>query len=287
MRHGVVSLGVMCGAWAGACAAGTGEPPAAAAAPLGEPEAWVFRLEPIAWYASPGGRITFAGGDEVETSDLNIDSAGLRAMGQVHAERGNWGFSFSGFMLDEEGSTPAPGPIDFGDFSVAAGETVTTSLDWSSVQGAVRYRVHNYRGRPRAVDGAAPDARQGFNVISTVHLHAGLRASELDVETRADGGELESSNFIAEPFAGVDWALTLQQAFTVRAGVSAGWVPLGDTTGASLEVQASGEWRPLDHVGIILGYRFLRQGITADEGGTDFEFDGLAAGLFFGLSMRF
>lgn len=287
MRHGFLRFVALCGVWAPASAdwdKGLLDDEAPGSAP-GTP--WTFRLEPLAWYASPGGRITFAGGDEIETSDLNIDSAGLRAMGQVSAERGRWGIRISGFMLNEEGSTEAPGAIDFGDFSAAAGDALTTSLDWSSVQGEVRYRVHHYRGQPRERGEGASDGRQGFNVISTVHLHGGLRLSELDVETRAEAGEVESSNFLAEPFAGLDWALTLHEQFTVRAGARAGWMPLGDTTAASLEVQTSGEWNPTDHLGVVFGYRFLRQGVTSDEGGEDFEFDGLAAGLFFGISLRF
>jgi opacity protein-like surface antigen len=79
----------------------------------------------------------------------------------------------------------------------------------------------------------------------------------------------------------------LYNRFTVDLQSEIGFQPVSDRTSWSWGVMVGGTWRPMENVGVRLGYRQLlfdlKNGADADE----FKFRGGMAGLFAGIELRF
>jgi opacity protein-like surface antigen len=73
---------------------------------------------------------------------------------------------------------------------------------------------------------------------------------------------------------------------TVDAQIAVGGMPTGNTS-YSFDIIVGVQWRPVENVGVQLGYRALFFGLGSGDGESEFNFDGSLQGLYGGLVVRF
>ena len=285
-------------------------PPTSADAPAGEervsatsPEAafdgaaarkWTISVEPIAWYASPSGKIRLpaSGGggggggtqSEPKLSVLNVDSPRLSPAGAVRFRLGRWGGAVQGFAfgIDERDATLTSGLV-LGDLNLSAGESVRTSLDiWSAEAKATYALVDEARG-------TLSDGRDRVRV--RLDAVGGVRAYGVDAEVTRLGASTGANSTSAEetwvyPFAGARVDLLLAERWGIATEVTyGGWA--GGNSASGLDIQAAFTWQPLSNLGVTVGYRALFSDLREGSGNERFRVDGGLQGLFAGVVVRF
>lgn len=251
---------------------------------------WTFRVEPSAWFASPGGDLRMpgatSGGDAIDLSDLELADPGLRPFIELHAQRGRWRISASVLDVREDGGDEVSIDGQVGDLSFISGDRLESSLEFTSFQVMGAYRIYRYTGAPNKQS-------RGFNVVSTIDIQGGLRFSRLAAEVEVipqsgEGGVIDADNLFAEPVIGFKWTLDLDEHFTIDSEINFGGLSLTpDTEAWSLEVLVGGAWRPTPNIGVQLGYRFIGFSYRDGESPGRFEYNGLMAGLYGGIDIRF
>lgn len=279
-----------------ACAQGDGQVEAQAApSPWAKPArtAWTLSFEPRVWYQAPSGDITFPGGatadDEIEMEVLNIDEPEASPYGELRFQRGPWRIEIAGAAFDSDASSTMDATRVLGDVAVFAGERARFDFSHASFEARGLYQIAQY------VDGSTSDGRDIFRF--GVHVGAGLRLTNIDFDfavTPTDagrtGGEvlaLSYSHTFAEPMLAAAAEIRLYERFTIGLESTVGWFSSGDTSSSSFSIEPTFGWRPVDNVGIEIGYRMLIHDLEDGEDTSQFEWGGSMAGLFAGLSVQF
>jgi hypothetical protein len=81
--------------------------------------------------------------------------------------------------------------------------------------------------------------------------------------------------------------LEVYRDFSIELEVSAGgW---GDSSNSviSIDTLLGFTWRPIDGVGVQIGWRQLAYDLSNGDGAGEFEYSGRLAGLFLGVDFRF
>jgi len=134
---------------AGACPCAAQEAPGAPAAAndaaatlkLAEPP-YTIQFEPSVWYASPGGKLRLPGGTSTHWIDtFNLDSPRLSPYGELHLREGNWRLGFGAMAYREHSRGSIQGDFGRSGGGVRAGDSVSASLDFTTFQGEVGYRL--------------------------------------------------------------------------------------------------------------------------------------------------
>jgi len=251
--------------------------------------AWTFRAEPVAWFVAPGGDVTIpgttTGGTSFSLDDtLNLDEPEFTPLVELHAARGRWRATVSGYFIDQEATVSSNVAGSFGDVPVSTGDTIASEFSFTSFQAAGAYAFDPYR--------AAPNGRGGHDFVATLEVMAGARAHYVDFDfgVTPPGGSTTTTGadeFFVEPFGGVKGTLDIREHFTVDVEFSLGGFSVGgDRSSFSADVMVGGMWRPVRNVGLQIGFRQQFFNLTDGDGASEFEFDGTAGGVFAGLEFR-
>lgn len=248
------------------------------------PDGWTLQVQPRAWLVSPSGRVKLpsngAPGSRVRIEDLNLDSPRFEAAGQVDLKLGDWRISFSGLHNDlSEGGGSAAG-FQLGDVTVAPGGTFTTSFDFTSLQGSVSYRIWE---KDFGADGGTDPHR----TMLGLDLLAGARYSDVDFGFTSGATTDNVDEAFGELFGGARAELIIARDFSVEAEVSGGGWSGSDHSVLSIDAVIAFSWRPVDAVGLQIGWRQLAFDLSDGAGAGEFEYSGRLAGVFFGVVLRF
>lgn len=267
----------------------TTEPPASAPAPswprLADPDSWTLQVQPRLWYVSPAGKLalpsTTAQSQKVRIENFDLDSPQVSAFGEIALRGGPWRFAFSGAHYSEERSTTAGGAFQIGSAAVAAGNLLNSRFEYSTAQLSVAYRLYEH-------DFSAADGSPGRTVLRLDPL-LGVRFHDVDIEVTRVTPTVVTSRadpFYAEIYAGARAELQVIRDFSIDLELSAGGLPVEDSI-YSVDVAVGFTWRPVEALGVQIGWRQLLVSMEEDEGLQKFEYDGTLAGLYAGLTIRF
>ncbi len=258
--------------------------PGSADAPLDEKLAvpgWTVRFEPFVWYVAPGGDLKLpGGGQDVKLEVMDMDNPRLSPAAEFDLKFGNWRFTLGGFSF--QGKTDASAATESGQIggvSFSAGDLLKSELDLQSFQATAGYRVWEEALNPR--DGI-------YALVFGLDVLAGARIYDVSASVQqAAGPDVPStSEFFAEPIAGVRADFDFYRAFSIDLRTTAGYMP-GDRSVWSLDIALSGVYRPVENVGVMIGYRQLLFDLDSGDGDEEFRFSGGLAGLFAGIELRF
>jgi hypothetical protein len=255
----------------------------------GPPERWSLRVEAGAWFVGLAGDATFsrtnpgAGSNQsVDVSELGMDGSRFSPLGEVHLMRGNWRWTARGMLYASDQTVVSEGAGQVGDLAFGAGETIRTSLDFSSYQFEGAYQFAEWEKNP--LDGG------GYAVRSRLDAVFGLRMYDVEFEltslTGAGTPEV-SDEFFVEPQLGLQWTMELYEQLDVETQIMLGAMPADEVQSSSLDFMVGFTWRPTDHVGLQIGYRALFFSFSNEEAAERYEFDGSLQGLYGGIVITF
>ena len=250
-----------------------------------DPDAWRVQVQPRAWYVSPAGKIrlpsTGAASGKIKVETFDLDSPRASAYGEIALKSGPWRFAFSAAGYSVERSNTATSSFQIGSAAVAPGNLLQSSFEYTMAQGSVGYRVCEH-------DFGAADQNPGRTVLR-LEVMGGARIHDLDVRvTRLTPTVLASSAdpFYVEPFVGTRAELQVIRDFSIDLELSAGGLPVEDSV-YSFDIAVGFTWRPIDGLGVQIGWRQLYVDLQEGKGAQQFEYTGTMAGLFAGVTLRF
>jgi len=237
-------------------------------------------VEPTLWYAAMSGKVSLPGGPAgdptVSLDDLNADSPRATPFGQVRVNVGSWLIDVSAFSTSADRSTTAQTGGQLGTFTFIAGDPLRVSVDMTSAQVMGGYRF-----------GPWPSGKQddgSFSWVPSVVVLGGARLYDIGIGIGATSPTTaKAEEFFIEPVLGARLEMDLTQAFSVNVETTVGWMPSGHES-LSWDISAGFVWRPVEHLGVQLGYRNLWFDLDSGEGT---RWDGGVAGLFAGVQLRF
>lgn len=251
---------------------------------------WTATVEPAAWFVAAGGSVKLprsaAGASEVKTqlSNLNMDSPVASPAGEINLRRGEWriavrGFSYSSTNQATLGYTGQIGDIDF-----SPGTRVESTLDFAAFELEGAYNLTH------ADLGEMPGGRRRMYV--DVDAVAGIRLYDVSwqVDRVSPGIGVSSDSadqFFWEPQVGAKFSMRLYEQFDIDVQLTGGALPLGDTSTFSVDVMAGFMWRPMENVGVQVGYRQLAFELSDGDGAEEFRYRGALAGLSIGVVFKF
>lgn len=250
-----------------------------------DPDAWRVQVQPRVWYVSPAGRIrlpsTGAASGKIRVEAFDLDSPRASAYGEVALKSGPWRISFGGAGYSVERSNTAGSSFQIGSAAVAPGNQLQSSFEYTTAQGSVGYRVYEH-------DFGAVDGNAGRTVLR-LEVMGGARIHDLGVRVARLTPTLVSSSadpFYVEPFGGGRAELQVVRDFTIDLELSAGGLPVEDSV-YSFDIAVGFTWRPIDGLGLQIGWRQLYVDLQEGKGANQFEYTGTMAGLFAGVTLRF
>gem|GEM_PF-1032823 len=253
-----------------ATAAETSASTATRTEPLLLPGDYTLLIAGRAWYAAPGGDVTFAGGPSIKTNlnFFDIDEPQLSPAGEVRIKADKFIFAISGAGFDASSNATARFARTLGPLAVPAGAALRTELTYSTVQALGGYELYDHR-----FDAAAHNALK-------VYLLAGGRVNDMSLQVNRPGiGSVAADITGAEINLGALVELTLLERIFVDLSISGG----AGTDSSSVDLTAAFRYRVLDWLTLDIGYRILVNPLS--DGDT--ELDTSLAGLLFGVSIRF
>ncbi|GIK19794.1 MAG: hypothetical protein DYG93_09270 [Leptolyngbya sp. PLA2] len=257
--------------------------------PLGGKDSWTVRFEPAVWFVGASGDLRLPGteasgnGQKLDFGDLNLDSPRASPFGELHLKRGPWRISFSALALSSGGRDfAADGPGQLGPIAFDAGDVLDLSMDYVTFDTTGGYEFLT------AERGTTENG--GVQLRSRLIGFAGARFHDVDFDASLqapDGVSVSADRLFAEPIVGLRWELDINERFTidvVGAGGAFGW---GDQSSWSADIGVGFTWRPVENLGVQVGYRQLVVGLEDGDAPERFEWRGSVAGLYAGAVLRF
>ena len=259
---------------------------------------WTLRFEPgvylvgvsgVLTLAGGGGGVSFSDGEFDLTDDLNLDDPTLQPFGELHYRRGRLRITASGFSASNEsdavlGGQPTLLPItSLGEAPVFGGDVVKSDLRFVSGELNVGWRVLGGRAGYEDQLGYGVDVFGGVRVHS-VSFDGRIVPAALSGRSASDPLATEADELFAEPIVGGRLELELYENFGMDLATSIGGFTTGERSSFSYDIQ-TGFWaEPTPGFSVQVGFRLL---IVRLEGEDDFEWEGSAAGLYWGVGLSF
>jgi hypothetical protein len=267
--------------------------------PQASDEFHVF-IDPTLWYVGPSGKFALpvrsgtgpgaftTEGDKIRVNDLDLDTTRLRPAGSLAVSTGHWRFSFTGSEYElARAASAASTSGRLGSVAFASGDRLKLDFSFGTYELDAGYRIADYDFRPGCT-------KQDFVVDAYLFVHAFIGARIYDVNMAAEGvggtspgARAEESNVFAEPIIGARAEAVIASDFSLVLQLSAGGMALYSTTSYSLDVSLAFQWRPIEHVGVQIGWRQLAFNLVDGKGLDRFEYTGRLAGLFAGVTIQF
>ncbi|MCW5777735.1 MAG: hypothetical protein KIS87_14965 [Phycisphaeraceae bacterium] len=257
--------------------------------PVGGSDSWTVRFEPAVWFVGASGDLRLPGtaasgnGQKLDMGDLNLDSPRASPFGELHLKRGPWRISLSGLAFSSGGRDfAAAGPGQLGPIAYDAGDMLALSMEYTTFSATGGYEFLT------AERGTTDDG--GVKLRSRLIGFAGARFHDVDFDASlqaAAGASVSADNLFAEPIAGVRWELDIHERFVIDVVGAAGAFGWGDQSSWSADIVVGFTWRPVENLGVQIGYRQLVVGLKDGDAPEQFEWRGAVAGLYAGAVLRF
>lgn len=243
---------------------------------------WTLRLEPMAWYASPSGKIRLPGGStsKVAVEDMNLDSPRISPAGEGHLRAGKWRFGLAAADYAIDGETLSSTGFAIGDVSVSPGDVYETDFDLTTFAIDVRYEAWRK-------DFAEDSSGDPVPVVLSVEVLGGVRLYDFDFSIRSGSSSSGTDQFYAVPIVGARFEAELAEDFTIDLVLAGGWFGDSQRSATALDVIVGFTWRPHPNVGLQVGWQQFAWFFEDDDDRGNFEYDGMMAGVYGGLSIRF
>lgn len=249
---------------------------------------WEIELHAGIWYAGLAADLKLprqgGGSNPVSAQTLDLNSPRITPFGEVNLTKGNWLIEVRGFGFSADGvSTPASGG-SLGDVDLGGGARVDTSVEVNAFELEGGYRILSYEGGH--TDSGGTKLRVGLTALLGARLlDTSTSIALLDAGT---GATIDSDDDVAiHPLAGFKLKADFYEDFTVHFQMSAGWLP-GSTESTGLDIIVGGQWRPVEHVGIQIGYRALFFELISGEDGNEYAWESASLqGLYGGITLSF
>lgn len=245
---------------------------------------YTIQFEPSVFYAAPGGEFRLPGSSSaaavVKLQDLNLDQPRASPFGELHIRSGDWRVSLSGFEVslnDEASSAPAAGQV--GSLSFNGGDRISSSISFASGECVVAREL----GAPPAISGKLdPDLALG------IEAYGGVRFYDVSLGVTTPTGTASAEQFFLQPIVGVKATLDIVQKFTIDLQTGMGGFSDGNGhTSISYDILAGFMYRPVENVGIQVGYRMFIYTLKDGPESGRFDYRGAVAGLYAGLVFKF
>lgn len=262
------------------------------------PRPWTVQIEPAVWFVASSGKVKLpvtsgsgpggftTDGDNVRLSTLDLDSARLRATGEVHINADLWRFTFSGADASvSRDNLIATSAFRLGAVAVAPGDSLDIEFSLGTYEVSVGYQFW-----ARDFQEIADDPENTIPIILRLYALGGVRVYDVDFDLRRNSGppaRAQASEFFAEPIAGIRAEADFTKTFGIDVQITGGLQPLGSQTSYSIDIAAGFHYRPFENVGIQVGYRQVAYTLSDGEDLGAFEYDGRLAGLVVGVTIRF
>ena len=252
----------------------------------GEPIDWHVQIEPMLRYVGPAGDVRLPGGGVrgsfVDLADVDLNSPRLMPGFDLNLRHGDWRINAIGLFYDIDDRTAVTeenftlGGIDF-----APMERSSLSHTYTQIDVRLAYTIVDRPLRPLS------DA-QGHKVRFRLDAEAGLRLYDFEFEfENLDTAERGSDDrTFLEPHAGFKAGFTLYEDLTIDLYTNFGLWPF-DAEAFSWDIGVGFQWRPVDYLGLQIGYRSTIFRLNEGSGVNEFEWEGSYQGLYAGLQFRF
>jgi hypothetical protein len=244
---------------------------------------WTIQIEPSAWYVAPGGRLRLPGsppgaqGPRVE--HINLDKPRLSPYGEIHIRSGEWRFSVSSFATwQSDRGVVLDRTTWLGPFHLNPGDHIVSSVDFTSSEIQLGYRL--------PLTGLVGEGGRDFR--GSLEAIGGLRLYALDFEIGTAQGTTSHSDFFPEFLIGVKYTMELWERLNIDVMVSVGgFDDGGHRSSITYDISTGFTYRPVENVGVQVGYRNLAFDLSSGAGADRFNYSGGFAGLFGGVVVRF
>jgi hypothetical protein len=250
------------------------------------PRGFTVQIEPKMWFVAPSGDLTLPAGaafadagDSVRLKTLDLDSPRISPAGDLSILVEKWRFSLSGASYSADRDRVVVGrSFRLGNVQAAPGSALAAQMDFTTAE----FTFGREFWSPDFSESSVP-VRWRFSWL------AGARMYDTSFEVRDLGSSARSSadEFFLEPIVGARSDLDLAEDFSIVLQVSGGGFAWSERSSFSFDIAAGFQWRPVDWLGLQIGYRQLAFTLSAEEDREEFEYDGRLAGLFAGVTLRF
>ncbi len=202
--------------------------------------------------------------------DLGVDDYEIDPLGSIRARFDRHDLNLDIFYHDTSGSESLDEAKDFGDLTLPPDFAVQTDVEILAIGLKYGYSFFTCED-------------QGFRLGPTIGLsYYGFRVS---VETPTVGRKETMRADLPVPGIGARFELPIER-FLIGVEGGAFYLSADDLDGFCLDVAGTITWRPLDHVGIMAGYRAATYDIEVDSRDLT-ELDTTLAGPLIGVEFRF
>jgi hypothetical protein len=245
---------------------------------------WTVQFEPSVWFVAPGGSLRLPGeptGARRKRLELiNLDNPRLSPLGEMSLRTGEWRFNVMSFAAWQQDRGTTYTRADWiGPHFVEPGDRLSASIDFSSTEFSVGYRV------------PIPDTlvgRGGREFRGTLEAIGGMRLYSVDFEIATPTGIAAHDEFLAEPLLGLRYTMEIRERFNIDVQASlGGFDDGGGRRTLSYDIMAGFSYRPVENIGIQIGYRQLAFDLRTGSEERQFRYDGALAGLHAGVLVRF
>jgi hypothetical protein len=213
---------------------------------------------------------------------LNLDNPRFTPAGAVTISADRWRFSFDGASYSENVHTTADSSFTLGDVTAAPGDALRTALDYSSfeITGGYRFLSYEFKGLTNTPE-TVPD------VVLNLYGIAGVRLTDIKFDIEKGAVSSSSDQFFVEAIGGARAELQVIHGFSMNLQLTGGGYADSDRYATSFDVAVSFGWRPVNNVGVEIGWRQVLHDMKDGSGNGEFTYNGAMAGLFTSILIRF
>ncbi|MFI4915425.1 MAG: hypothetical protein ACIAS6_02820 [Phycisphaerales bacterium JB060] len=247
---------------------------------------WHVQVELLARFTAPAGEIRLPGGSVrgslVDLEDINLDGPRLMPGFDISLRNGPWRINAIGlfYEIDNQIAT-AEDNLVLGSLSVAEGQRTSLAHTYAQVDLRLARTILDRPISPRT-------NAKGHKVRFRLDAEVGLRVYdfEFEIDNLDTGGRYTDDWTFFEPHAGFKAAFNIFEEATIDLYTNFGTWPV-DAKAYSWDIGVGFQWRPVDHVGVQIGYRSTIFRLNEGSGTNEFEWNGSYQGLYAGLQFRF
>ena len=258
-------------------------------------------FEPAVWFAGVGGDLKLPRGEppvllgtapgtsssgangEADINDLGFDDPQTSAFGEANIGYGRYRFNVRGVYFSHDDTSTVSSTGSIGEVDYAPSDTLTGSLDFLLFEVKGGYRVYELAERPR-------QNGDGYVFRFYADVMGGARLYNVDWTIDREGVSNSTNSFDdswIEPTIGGKLGVTLYEQIDIDLEVNVGAAPFGDHSSSSWDAMLGFTWRPIENLGVQIGFRNISFNLENGDGADEFAWDGALAGLFAGVVLKF
>lgn len=251
----------------------------------GIPTSWRVQFEPMVRYVGPAGDLRLPGptrGDKVDLADLNLNGPRLMPGYDLSFRSGSWRLNTIGLFYEVETQiASAEDAFTLGPLAVLPGQRTSADLTYTQLDFRIARTVLD---TPLSPLSEGP----GHKVRVRVDAELGLRLYDFEFrfENLDTGDRTSYGRTFYEPHVGAKAAFNIHERATIDLYTNFGYWPF-DREAFSWDIGVGFQWRPVENVGLQIGYRSTIFLLQEGSGAGKFEWAGSFQGLNAGIQIRF